>query len=102
MLWVPQALALNTDLGFEAADTAVRIAGNGILLAELLNNLVDNALRYTPPGGHITVRVRPTATHATLAVEDSVPGPPPQYRRRSSQRIHTVLGPTTEGSGPGL
>lgn len=44
---VPQALALSTDLGFEGADRPVGISGNAILLAELLNNLIDNALRYT-------------------------------------------------------
>jgi len=102
MLWVPQALALNTDLGFEAADTAVRIAGNGILLAELLNNLVDNALRYTPPGGHITVRVRATAAHAVLEVEDSGPGIAPEERERVFDRFYRVLGTQAEGSGLGL
>ena len=48
MHWVPHALSLSTDLGFEGAETPVEINGNPLLLAELLNNLVDNALRYTP------------------------------------------------------
>ena len=47
MHWVPHALSLSTDLGFEGAETPVEINGNPLLLAELLNNLVDNALRYT-------------------------------------------------------
>ncbi|MBO9352424.1 HAMP domain-containing protein [Bordetella petrii] len=102
MLWVPQALALNTDLGFEAAEGPVRIAGNGILLAELLNNLVDNALRYTPPGGHITVRVRATPTHAVLEVEDSGPGIAPEEHERVFDRFYRVLGTQAEGSGLGL
>ena len=46
MHWVPHALSLSTDLGFEGAETPVEINGNPLLLAELLNNLVDNALRY--------------------------------------------------------
>ena len=50
MHWVPHALSLSTDLGFEGAETPVEINGNPLLLAELLNNLVDNALRYTPRG----------------------------------------------------
>jgi len=102
MLWVPQALALNTDLGFEAADRPAHISGNAILLGELLNNLVDNALRYTPPGGHITVRVRTTAEVAVLEVEDSGPGIPPQERDRVFDRFYRVLGTQAEGSGLGL
>ena len=100
--WVPQALALNTDLGFEGTDTPVHIAGNDILLAELLNNLVDNALRYTPPGGHITVRVRRTVTQAILEVEDSGPGIAPEERERVFDRFYRVLGTQAEGSGLGL
>ncbi|MCD0501616.1 sensor histidine kinase [Bordetella petrii] len=102
MQWVPQALALNTDLGFEGADGPVRIAGNDILLAELLNNLVDNALRYTPPGGHITVRVRATPIQAILEVEDSGPGIVPEERERVFDRFYRVLGTQAEGSGLGL
>jgi len=102
MQWVPQALALNTDLGLEGADTPVIVAGNEILLAELLNNLVDNALRYTPSGGHITVRVQATGTHAILEVEDSGPGIPMDERERVFDRFYRVLGTQTEGSGLGL
>jgi len=100
--WVHQALALNTDLGFEGTDAPLVIAGNDILLAELLNNLVDNALRYTPSGGHITVRVRRTARHAVLEVEDSGPGIPPEERERVFDRFYRVLGTRSAGSGLGL
>lgn len=100
--WVSQALALNTDLGFEGPDTPVTVIGNEILLAELLNNLVDNALRYTSSGGHITVRIYTTADHAALEVEDSGPGIPPEERERVFDRFYRVLGTQTEGSGLGL
>ncbi|OZI51623.1 sensor histidine kinase [Bordetella genomosp. 4] len=100
--WVHQALSLNTDLGFEGTDAPLMIAGNDILLAELLNNLVDNALRYTPSGGHITVRVRKSAIHAILEVEDSGPGIPPEERERVFDRFYRVLGTKAEGSGLGL
>ena len=72
MHWVPHALSLSTDLGFEGAETPVEINGNPLLLAELLNNLVDNALRYTR-GGHITVRVQSLGEQGVLEVEDSAP-----------------------------
>ncbi|KDC79075.1 two-component sensor kinase N-terminal domain protein [Bordetella bronchiseptica MBORD632] len=102
MQWVPQALALSTDLGFEGADRPVGISGNAILLAELLNNLIDNALRYTPRGGHITVRVSAQGDHAVLDVEDSGPGIAPEERERVFDRFYRVLGTASDGSGLGL
>ena len=104
--WVPQALARRIDLGFEEADERVRIQGNFILLAELLNNLVDNALRYTPRGGRVTVRVGPGGPggtpRAVLEVEDSGPGIPPAERERVFDRFYRVLGTQCDGSGLGL
>ncbi|HAP25147.1 MAG TPA: sensor histidine kinase, partial [Achromobacter sp.] len=102
MHWVPLALSLNTDLGFEGADTPVEINGNPLLLAELLNNLVDNALRYTPRGGHITVRVLQADGQGILEVEDSGPGIAPDERERVFDRFYRVLGTTSDGSGLGL
>ncbi|WP_459618781.1 sensor histidine kinase N-terminal domain-containing protein [Bordetella sp. 2513F-2] len=102
MQWVPQALSLNTDLGFEGADGPLPINGNPILLAELLNNLIDNALRYTPRGGHITVRVRTLAGRPRIEVEDSGPGIPPDERSRVFDRFYRVLGTQSDGSGLGL
>ena len=83
MHWVPHALSLSTDLGFEGAETPVEINGNPLLLAELLNNLVDNALR----GGHITVRVQSLGEQGVLEVEDSGPGIAPEERERVFDRF---------------
>lgn len=102
MHWVPQALAVNTDLGFEGSDTPVLIHGNPILLGELINNLVDNALRYTPSGGHITVRVSQPDGRPRLEVEDSGPGIPLAERERVFDRFYRVLGTVADGSGLGL
>ena len=102
MHWVPHALSLSTDLGFEGSDDPVEISGNPLLLAELLNNLVDNALRYTPRGGHITVRVQRVGDEAVLEVEDSGPGIPPEERERVFDRFYRVLGTASDGSGLGL
>ncbi|KAG0774003.1 hypothetical protein G6F22_014411 [Rhizopus arrhizus] len=102
MHWVPQALSLSTDQGFEGSDDPVEISGNPLLLAELLNNLVDNALRYTPRGGHITVRVQRVGDEAVLEVEDSGPGIPPEERERVFDRFYRVLGTASDGSGLGL
>jgi two-component system sensor histidine kinase TctE len=102
ILWAPQALAIGIDLGFEEAGRPVTIAGNDLLLAELLNNLLDNALRYTPRGGRVTVRVRALPVVALLEVEDSGPGIPSQERERVFDRFYRVLGTPAEGSGLGL
>ena len=101
MHWVPHALSLSTDLGFEGAETPVEINGNPLLLAELLNNLVDNALRYTR-GGHITVRVQSLGEQGVLEVEDSGPGIAPEERERVFDRFYRVLGTLSDGSGLGL
>ena len=98
MHWVPHALSLSTDLGFEGAETPVEINGNPLLLAELLNNLVDNALRYTR-GGHITVRVQSLGEQGVLEVEDSGPGIAPEERERVFDRFYRVLGTLSDGSG---
>jgi two-component system sensor histidine kinase TctE len=57
LLWVDQALRQGLDIGFEGPDHPLIIQAEPILLAEAINNLIDNALRYTPAPGHITVAV---------------------------------------------
>ena len=77
--WVPRAIARNIDLGFVLENAIV--SGNPLLLSELLNNLVDNALRYTPPGGTVTVRSgTDDGGHPYLSVEDNGVGIPEDAR----------------------
>ena len=100
--WVDQAIAANIDLGFEAADQPMLIRGQALLLAELLNNLIDNALRYTPANGHVTVSVAQAAHQVIVAVQDSGQGIPAVDRERVFDRFYRVLGTKAEGSGLGL
>jgi two-component system, OmpR family, sensor histidine kinase TctE len=74
------------------------------MLRELLSNLIDNALRYTPEGGSVTVRVRADAVHeqAILEVEDTGPGIPPAERAHVFERFYRILGSNVDGSGLGL
>jgi two-component system sensor histidine kinase TctE len=68
----------------------------------MLNNLIDNAIRYTQPGGHITVSVSATTHGTVLSVEDNGPGIDPQHRERVFERFYRVLGTGQSGSGLGL
>ena len=71
--WTPRALAAGMDLGYEG-DDHLRIKGDALQLREAMANLIDNALRYTPRGSSITLRVGQTPDGARLAVEDNGPG----------------------------
>lgn len=84
---VPLALQREVDLGFEGPDEAQALA-EPVLLAELLNNLVGNAIAYAGYGAVVTVRIRQTPEAVVLEVEDNGPGLTPdqialvQHRRR--------------------
>jgi len=100
--WVPRALARNIDLGFESEPGAARVEGDAFMLREMMNNLLDNAIRYTQPGGHITVRVNTAEGKVTLSVEDDGPGVPEADRERVFERFYRVLGSGADGCGLGL
>ena len=99
--WVTRALAKRIDLGFEDCGQPVVINGIPLLLRELLTNLVDNAVKYTPAGGHVTVRVR-DAHQPVIEVEDDGIGIAPEERESVFERFYRVLGTDAEGSGLGL
>ncbi len=100
--WVPRALAQGIDLGFEANDETAMIRGQQLLLIEVLNNLIDNALRYAPNCGDVTVAVRASSTEVQLDVRDHGPGIAQDQRERVFDRFYRALGTQTEGSGLGL
>ena len=102
--WFGTAQAQEIDLGFEAADDAIAVMGNATMLREMLNNLIDNALRYTHSGGSVTARVRTDDERglAILEVEDNGPGIAPSEREQIFERFYRILGSEVEGSGLGL
>ncbi len=100
--WVQAALEKNIDLGFEGMPEPLFIQGDDASLVEMLNNLIDNAVRYTQEGGHITVGVVASQYEAALFVEDNGPGIDPQHRERVFERFYRVLGSGQSGSGLGL
>jgi two-component system sensor histidine kinase TctE len=99
--WVPRAIARNIDLGFVLENAIV--LGNPLLLSELLNNLVDNALRYTPSGGTVTVRSgTDDGGRPYLSVEDNGVGIPEDARSKVFERFYRIEGTPGDGSGLGL
>ncbi len=99
--WVPEALKKGIDLGFEGTDSALTVRGDGTRLRELLDNLIDNAVRYSREGGRVTVRVE-AAPAPAVRIDDEGPRIPPEHRRRVFERFHRMLGNAQGGSGLGL
>lgn len=103
MEWAPHAIRHEIDLGFEGQGRPLVIAADRDRLRELVNNLVDNAIRYSQPGGRVTVRTEAAADgQARLAVSDDGPAIPVEERERIFQRFHRLLGTRDDGSGLGL
>jgi two-component system sensor histidine kinase TctE len=99
--FIDAALARRIDLGFEAAPA--RVNGSDWMLRELLANLLDNAIKYTPAGGHVTARCGTDDTGAAwLEVEDDGPGIPEAERQRVFERFYRLGDSGVEGTGLGL
>jgi len=95
-----RALQANIDLGVEAQP--VRIHADPSLLDDLLSNLVDNALKYTPAGGSVTASAGVQNGKPFLAVEDTGLGIPENERQRVRQRFYRLPNSLGHGSGLGL
>jgi two-component system, OmpR family, sensor histidine kinase TctE len=95
-----RALQTNIDLGIETEPTS--FTADPALMDDLLSNLVDNALKYTPSGGTVTVYAARRNGRVSLAVEDSGPGIPEPDRQRVKQRFYRQPNAPGHGSGLGL
>ncbi len=103
MQWVPDALRRGIDLGFEDAPEPVTIMGDADRLRELLNNLLDNAVRYSREQGRVTVAVARTDDgNARVSISDDSTTIPVPERQRIFERFHRLLGSQVDGSGLGL
>jgi two-component system sensor histidine kinase TctE len=103
--FVPRAVERGIDFGLEVdeEDALTVDSADPLLLRELLSNLVDNALRYTPPGGTVTVRVQQSATGAPeLEVVDTGPGIPLAERSQVFEPFFRGADAPAGGSGLGL
>ncbi len=97
----PTGAGEDTTFGFDDAEKHVMIGGDAMRLTELLNNLLDNAIRYSHPGGRVTVRVNQEPT-PRVSISDDGPNIPVEERQRVFERFHRLLGSHTDGSGLGL
>ena len=97
-----QAHAKQIDLGFERSGADLVIASDADALREMAVNLIDNAIRYTPAGGVVTVRIQTTQSTLELAVEDNGPGVPAELHEQVFQRFFRIGGGDSIGSGLGL
>ena len=103
MDWVPHAIERNIDLGFEGVEQPLTIAADQDRLRELINNLIDNAIRYSQEGGRVTVRAsREPDGQCKLAISDDGQRIPVEERARIFERFHRLLGTQQDGSGLGL
>lgn len=96
-----QADARGIDLGIGTCEP-LTLTSQAESLRMLLGNLVDNAVRYTPDGGHIDVELRRIDGNAVIRVSDSGPGIPESEHEQVFERFYRLAGPETPGSGLGL
>jgi two-component system sensor histidine kinase TctE len=108
---VPRAIEKHIDLGYEGTQPGAeggQLSGNATLIKELIRNLVDNAINYTPSSmaqpGIITARVLtdPFGKTLMLQIEDSGPGVPEAERELVFQPFYRALGTEADGTGLGL
>ncbi|XAH24990.1 ATP-binding protein [Xylophilus sp. GW821-FHT01B05] len=98
---LPQSQLRGTDLGLHHADE-VRVHGHADALRILLRNLLENAVKFSPPGGQVDADLRADGHSVLLAVDDSGPGIPDEDRERVFDRFYRSPGATAGGSGLGL
>ncbi len=98
---VPKAIKKDIEIELIAPEQAV-MEGSATSLSILLRNLVDNAIRYSPEGGSVTITVKDSAEKIILKVADTGQGIPEHLRERVFERFFRVIGNKAPGSGLGL
>lgn len=102
--WVQAAIAKRMDLGYEEPPFPVEVEGNVVMLREMLSNLIDNAIRYTPAGGASPCACGPT-TISISSISKWKKTRASVFWPRSArvvERFYRILGREEDGSGLGL
>lgn len=100
--FLQQAIRANIDLGYQGSNAPACVRGNEVLLAELIGNLVDNALRYGKPDGNVTVQVQPESDGVILSVSDDGIGIPAEAQEHVFRRFYRPDSAQQGGAGLGL
>ncbi len=98
----PQALEKDVDIELGPSPPRPIILGNDTAVGILIRNIVDNAIRYTPPKGEVTVSIIESRNQVILRVIDTGIGIPEELRERVFERFYRILGTKASGSGLGL
>ena len=98
---IPLAEQRNVDLGITGTE-ACHLSASSSDLRSILDNLLDNAVRYSPPGGHVDVLLRAGTEAAVVEIADTGPGVPAESLDRVFDRFFRVPGTGVEGNGIGL
>lgn len=99
---LPQAHRKDIDLGMQTPEGDATVQGDVDSLRMLVRNLVDNAVKFTPPGGRVDVSLLHEHAGVLLRVEDSGPGIAEKERDRVFDRFYRASGQDVPGSGLGL
>lgn len=98
---LPEAIAKDIDLGYEG-DGRAPVFGDRALIGELILNLADNAIKYSPKGSMVTLGVQARETSTRLIVEDNGPGIPEESRYGVFERFVRLQNTAADGCGLGL
>lgn len=96
----PFALGKQQNIGVDAGEACI-VRGDDTLLAVMVRNLVDNAIRYSPAGASVKLAVSDARGHVRLTLEDSGPGMSAEHLARIGERFFRVVGSAQDGSGLG-
>jgi two-component system OmpR family sensor kinase len=100
--FVPAAQAKGLDLGMERFDANLCLQASPLDLATMLRNVVENAVKYSPPGTAVTVSVVAEHADVVICVDDGGPGIPQSQRERVFEAFYRAPGSGTMGTGLGL
>ncbi|HTM63486.1 MAG TPA: ATP-binding protein [Gammaproteobacteria bacterium] len=98
----PHALEKDIEIELAPSPSEPIILGSDISIGILIRNIVDNAIRYTPPKGEVKVEIIDTGSQVIFRVTDTGSGIPPDLRERVFERFYRILGTKATGSGLGL
>lgn len=99
---VPMALDKGLEITVDGSSALIAVRGDSRFLREMVANLIDNAIRYTQPGGAVAIALSNVGAHVALTVADSGPGIPRSERDNVMRPFYRGLGTPGGGCGLGL